>query len=328
MKIDRSYFSAMACLFFVSSCTWVNVVGPNSKTTTSPGSEHPEYYRDLFSRSNIVLVGSYAQRGHGIFNLDIDGTLISALETSLAETARWASWSSVNREILFDSGGDIYLANPTTGETNLILSASPLDTNPIWAPSGDKFAFERDNGGSICIGDVNGQVRTLLPAENNKAYHIGNWSPDGGEIVYAELVLNPGQEGIATAPEYRLMIINVETGKTSPLFDANEALEFRSSTNPVFSPDGSAVAFQAISGKNVRIFLAGSEEGKVKELTSEPGNYSNPVWSPDGQYILAFTGGENENYYSIFTTQGILVRTVHGLDGLVTQWVLLPEQND
>lgn len=320
-KIDRWYCLTLACLFLFSSCKSTDLSNPILNNATTPWTQIPTDSQNLLPRGNIILLGSYEEMGYGIFILGLDGSYASGIQTSLAEITRGASWSSNQRGILFDSGGNIYLADSTTGGIDLIIDTSTLDTNPVWVPNGDRFAFERDAGGSIWLGEIDGHMQPLLPAGQNKTFVLGNWNPDGSEFVYTEMTLGPSQESVPTAPDNRLMVFDTEADKSRPLITEDISLEMNKPTYPRFSPNGNTVAFQAISSGHVRIFLTGSDGQNVRELTTEPGNYSNPVWSPDGQFILAFTGMDQENYYSIFNTGGIFVSSIHGLDGIITDWI-------
>ncbi len=318
-RINRASLLGTVCLFLLISCSTISIA-PTANVTLSKEPDNSSY---LFDKTSLLFIGTYNQEGSGIFILDPNAKYITKVPSELAETSHWASLSANGRGILFDSQGDIFLADLTTGDVKLLISDPFLDSKPIWSPTGEQFAFERDNGASICTGDSSGLVETLLSAEPDKLFNIGNWSPDGEEIVYAEMVFASGQEGVPIAPDTHIMIVNIETGQSRPLFNVDPPFDFNNPMNPVFSPDGKIVAFQAKSDGHVRIFQANIDGGNVTEITTTPGDYSNPVWSPDGQYILAFTGGDVENYYSIFSSQeGNLVHTIHGLDGLIPEWFL------
>ncbi len=57
-------------------------------------------------------------------------------------------------------------------------------------------------------------------------------------------------------------------------------------SSPVFSPDGSTLAF--LSNRNehgTQLYLLPLDGGEARRLTAFPGGLSDPVWSPDGAYF-------------------------------------------
>ncbi len=61
--------------------------------------------------------------------------------------------------------------------------------------------------------------------------------------------------------------------------------EFHS--EPKLSPDGNFIAFsQGLIGGNTDIFLMTPEGNEKIRVTNHPGRDENPVWSPDGRYLL------------------------------------------
>ncbi|MHB1205654.1 MAG: alpha/beta hydrolase family protein [Rhodospirillaceae bacterium] len=61
--------------------------------------------------------------------------------------------------------------------------------------------------------------------------------------------------------------------------------------NPVFSPDGKWIAFEAdYKGVNVRdVYIVPAEGGEPIRLTDSPLNDDNPMWSPDGKTLYIVT---------------------------------------
>ncbi|HZI59030.1 MAG TPA: winged helix-turn-helix domain-containing protein, partial [Verrucomicrobiae bacterium] len=58
------------------------------------------------------------------------------------------------------------------------------------------------------------------------------------------------------------------------------------SMSPTFSPDGSAMAYSADSGKGFEIFVRQlAPGGREMQITADGGQNMQPAWSPDGQFI-------------------------------------------
>ena len=89
-----------------------------------------------------------------------------------------------------------------------------------------------------------------------------------------------------------------------------------SETNPVFSPDGSLIAFTGEYDGNVDVFVMPAEGGVPRRLTWHPAADVVLGWTPDGKRVL-FTSGRNA--YSRFSE----LYTV-GLDGGLEERVPLP----
>ncbi len=70
--------------------------------------------------------------------------------------------------------------------------------------------------------------------------------------------------------------------------------------DPVWSPDGSQVAFSSNKDGDYEIYIVDVETGQVEKLTSNEDQDIGPAWSPDGQKIT-FASDRDGNWeiYSI-----------------------------
>ena len=89
-----------------------------------------------------------------------------------------------------------------------------------------------------------------------------------------------------------LLAYSVSGGKGITLRDVKSGREELISacgineSNPVFSPDGSALAFLAVKpGSGRQVFVCDMETREITQVSTTPGVAMDPVWSPDGQKI-------------------------------------------
>ncbi len=79
---------------------------------------------------------------------------------------------------------------------------------------------------------------------------------------------------------------------------------------PVFSPDGSRIAFTSLRKGNLDIFVVNSDGKDLRQLTADPLaafdliNHNSdfaPDWSPDGQHIIFTSYRENSNIFGDYS---------------------------
>jgi hypothetical protein len=99
------------------------------------------------------------------------------------------------------------------------------------------------------------------------------WSPKGDRIAYF----------VRTEKERSLIIQNVLTAKIEERFPAKSVDEPES---PAFSPDGTMIAFAALSGGIGDIYTLNLATKTVTNLTNDSFHDAGPTFSPDGKYII------------------------------------------
>ncbi|HET7236110.1 MAG TPA: hypothetical protein VFK59_06725 [Actinomycetota bacterium] len=181
-----------------------------------------------------------------------------------------------------ETGADLLLVDPTTGETAPIVVAKGDQQEPERSPDGSTLVYQgssKEGIPQIFLVD-RGRKRHQLTDLTGGAWEP-TWSPDGSRIAFAGSTSKRGDSDIfvmdADGRHVRLL-----------------AQTPRSDRAPDWSPDGSTVAFHAAGGDGspgVRggIWAVSLHDGSQTRLTRNGAwGDEGPAWSPDGRSI-AFT---------------------------------------
>ncbi len=117
-------------------------------------------------------------------------------------------------------------------------------------------------------------------------YHQANLTRDGRRLVYLARI---GGVGV-------LHTLDV----TSPTTDGRRAVPLQADDqdsvklNPVWSPDGSQIAFSAARADGVDLYIVDARTGQERQVTFSTQPENHPAWSPDGRF-LAYAGWQPES---------------------------------
>jgi Tol biopolymer transport system component len=200
-----------------------------------------------------------------------DGRLIAYTERNMSEFAS-----------AFFSPPRLWLLDRISGETGVIFSDSQqLAFEPRWSADGKWISYISPDPSGLGVIHLEDGRTALYP---NAQGEPGVWNPLGAQLLTTNTWLQ-GDEYVT-----HLLQVDVETNEVVDL-SGEEALV--SDSGPEYSPDGAWIAFrrkiltgpQSTRGKQIwRMRADGSE---AQPLTAdEDVDYGNPVWSPDGRYLL------------------------------------------
>jgi Tol biopolymer transport system component len=188
-----------------------------------------------------------------------------------------------------------------------ITAAGAASFSGAWSPDGSKLAFDsrRALDGSDASG-INGTNNiwvvksdgtgatpvTRLTAPNADSFSPV-WSPDGSKIAFSSARALDGSDALGAD---NIWVVNADGSGATPL--TKLTVNFAPSSVPVWSPDGSKIAFvsrRALDGSNaantnftLNVWVMKADGSGAVPLTKLTGSgvlTFNAVWSPDGGKI-------------------------------------------
>ncbi|MFQ5704559.1 MAG: prolyl oligopeptidase family serine peptidase [Gemmatimonadales bacterium] len=208
---------------------------------------------------------------------------------------------------------EIWIVRQGTEPFQLTRTPENSSTGVRWSPDGTKLGFIADRGHgqqiyvvrstggeALQLTDVKGQVRAL------------EWSPDGKAIAFLKTEPKPdslkdrekryGAFAVDDA-EYSMrhlwLIDAVPEAKPARLTEGNEFTV----TSFAWSPDGNRIAFShqpdplINSSVNSDISVLDIRSKEIVPIVIQPGRDGNPLWSPDGKWVLFNTSDGDSAFY-------------------------------
>jgi Tol biopolymer transport system component/photosystem II stability/assembly factor-like uncharacterized protein len=245
----------------------------------------------------IAFVRSDNLGANGISLINADGSGEQVITTS-STFDEWPSWSpdgsrlAFSREDAGNSSSDIFVMNANGTGLTRITTASLDDVIPSWSPDAAQFTFTygdcsgSDTAPDVLVMDASGANRRKL-TNNFVVDGLSDWSPGGSTIAFAR---GPAGNDCGDAEEQG-DIYAIDPDGTNERVLANNA---EGESRPVYSPDGSKIAYFRGSGSEVQTALYVMNADGTGQTKISPdfdiGDTGKPTWSPDGTKI-AFAAG-------------------------------------
>jgi Tol biopolymer transport system component len=209
---------------------------------------------------------------------------------------------AANGLIPYVSAGDIYVGDPVTGSTRLLVGGPENDGSPGFSPDGTKVAFLRevgDGGSTVDLYTVpeDGSGLTKVNAEPLDASDWINWTPDSGRFVIAHRVNEEGGCGTTPCHVTRLDLYDADgTGVVGTIAtaDAIDNVQFR-------PPDARELVYRARVGGKTALYAIDADGTDPRMLVEakfddEMGlDLSSVAFSADGSRIFYQVGGTAPN---------------------------------
>jgi len=319
----------------------------------------PDGTKVAFESTADNLVPGDTNGGADVFVKDLSTgaiTLVSTDASGVQLGGYQPIFSPDGTKLAFATGADIFVKDLATGAlTRVSTSASGEQadgvqtTNPIFSPDGTKVGFysdadnlvpgDTDHLRDIFVKDlITGAITLVAPSPYNDQHHGGeengftfppSFSPDGTKIVFGS------NTGFGDTSD--VYIKDLATGATTLVsVSAGGVHGNRGSYDPVFSPDGTKVAFYTFAD-NLVPGGSNPEIGNIviKDLTTgvitlvsasadgvpqDNGEAQKPVFSPDGTRIAFYSYATNlvpgvhgdEVYVKDLTTGAITAVSTNG----------------
>jgi TolB protein len=165
-----------------------------------------------------------------------------------------------------------------------IINAGGNGGGEASSPDG-RISFVRmgdDGSRDLYIMDANGK-RLERATSGIRVEGTNLWSPDGSSIIL-QATVNDVQT-----------VVRLDVGPDNKIANSVQltADVKADSVNPVWSPDGSRIAYQSKGeGGNYQIFVMDAGGNNKRRLSDGKGYAGSPSWSPDGGSVLYVQGDE------------------------------------
>ncbi|HYO62143.1 MAG TPA: S9 family peptidase [Pyrinomonadaceae bacterium] len=221
-----------------------------------------------------------------------------------------ASWSPDSRRLAFsarregDEAAQIYVLDVADGGEAVRLTSLTLGARgPQWRPDGQAILFTSNVYPGAADEEANKKIAAERKSQKYRARAYDGfpvrrwdkWIEDTKPRIFVQPV-EPGARAVNLLAGSNLVRQPGFTGRET---NAGEELD------PVWSPDGESVVFNATTGGNTaayafygtHLFRVSARGGEPVQITNGPNEYSAPAFSPDGRALYSLTTSQAGKVY-------------------------------
>lgn len=169
---------------------------------------------------------------------------------------------------------DIYVVDAAGGELEELIALDGWEETPVWSPDGGSILFQNTN--DLFSFEIKTERMKMI---SKGTWMGGDWSADGERITYSKEVDEAGVE-----VGKKIFVAARDGGKQKQITN-NDRID----TSPVWSPDGSSVAFVSSEALTMssdissEIYLIDISSEEITRVTSFGAITSSPDWRPTGE---------------------------------------------
>jgi hypothetical protein len=181
----------------------------------------------------------------------------------------------------------------------------------VWSPDGRRLAY--DDGATLYTSAADGSDQHLVYDYGD--YFPGiSWSPDQSRLVFALGCTS----SCDTKPNLPEIWVAQADGSSAGCLLCGASYD----VDPVWSPDGSKIAFESNRDGNLEIYVMNADGSGQTRLTNSAGSDRNPDWSPDSSRIVfdSMRDGNSEIYSMRADGTGVTRLTQNSAFDAVPAW--------
>ncbi|MYS22590.1 MULTISPECIES: cell wall-binding repeat-containing protein [unclassified Streptomyces] len=249
--------------------------------------------------------------GSHLYTVKPDGTGLTSVP-SIADNGITAGWAPDGTRVVAGSNEQL-VTGRTTGDSSLIKlpganggAQGPGFTGPVYWFDGSYVIS--GSGGELSYGPSDGSFASQ-PLLTGAKYPAGVWDD------------NP-----TTSPTGQVAFDRVATGSDAApdvwTYDPTADTLVKTITNassPVYSADGSQLAFVRVVDGHRQIFTAKADGTAVTQVTTTAADHLHPTWDPDGGRIAYDVAGDSSTTVELVTLSDGSVSTV-STTGMNPSW--------
>ncbi len=183
----------------------------------------------------------------------------------------------------------IYVADSNGRNRDLLTNSNCDNSVPSWSPDGASILYQSNCDGTYDIWqiDISGNAPFMLFGSQGYDDREAHYSVSGEQIVYVRHNL-----GVSYNTNGDIRIYSKGEDRSTGL----------SGRGPVFSPDGTQLAYMHLDSGTWQIFIYDLGNGRNSQITFGGDDSRWPAWSPDGKEIAYNSAtGQGANPTGIWT---------------------------